>query len=1113
MAAAAMQRLRASIDPAYAATLHMAQAQDIATAAMKAGVTTEEEAIRTIDLLAARLTGVDAAGDMARATAGLQALRASIDPAYAASLQLAQAQDVVRAAVAAGIATEAQAAAVLDQFAAKQRDLADTSGPDAAAAAMDRLRASVDPAHAASLQLAQGQEVARAAIAAGVVTEEEAIRTLTRLTDRLNGVDAAGDMARATAGLQALRASIDPAYAAGLRLAQAQDVVANAVRMGAASEADGAQVLQKFKTSLDAAEGASQRFAGAQGQMMRGASANAALTGNVAAQFNDIGVMLAAGQNPLQLALQQGTQLSQVLNQVGGGARGALGALRAGFVGMLNPVSLLTIGIIAGGAALIQWGMQAFGAGEKAKSLEDAVKDLDTAMADFKTRSSASLEDLKAKYGEVTPEVIRLNDEMSKLAGVQAIIAATEAMRSLKAETEGSWFAAFNDKAFTDQFQVGEWLKPEIFGEQADGQFGNVDPIIDKYIAAVDKASSAVGWDAQIASVQEIERIIIEAAGGIDNMSLKQAEMLVKVQGTETALRQMKAAQEGSTDATTKSNAAMQALLDKALAEVALRRAIAKYGQDSIQVASMRVDAERQAMLATVAASEAAQSLKDQFIAAWEAAHKIEAVTLADGIRPVVRVAGALKDELKDAWDAARGISGADMAGNISAALGPAAALAAKLWEAATAAARAANQTAANEQVKRIPGGVDALANGDLNWSGGNWTRPVPIKPEKGGGGGGGRTAPKTIADFAGEAKKAMAELDLAIATIAEKVKAGLMSTAEAEDAVASAKGRAANELAGLVAQIDRLAPAGSTAANDIRTHMKGLAADLKSTGADLAATLSEGFKSPFKDFLTGAKTAHEAMDALGDFVIDKFAEMAAQKAVTGFIEPLFNSIFAGAGNWFGGGATVAAHAKGGVPDAAPGATTTAAPLAAWRDRVVERPTLFPMRAGVGLMGEAGAEAILPLGGGGVLAMMAGRETRLPLARGPDGRLGVQVPDWDGGASARPPVAFAKGGILSGGGGVVGAADGWTSGNGFSADPRRGADTNPSPAPAPVVNVNVTTPEGQTARVNQRMQGGELNIEIMIEQVEGRMAGNMRAGRGPLTGAIADAFGLPRATR
>ncbi|MDK2759398.1 MAG: hypothetical protein KYX66_21985, partial [Blastomonas fulva] len=40
---------------------------------------------------------------------------------------------------------------------------------------------------------------------------------------------------------------------------------------------------------------------------------------------------------------------------------------------------------------------------------------------------------------------------------------------------------------------------------------------------------------------------------------------------------------------------------------------------------------------------------------------------------------------------------------------------------------------------------------------------------------------------------------------------------------------------------------------------------------------------------------------------------------------------------------------------------------------IVGSPTAFPMRGGTGLMGEAGPEAIMP------------------LARGPDGRLGVQA--------------------------------------------------------------------------------------------------------------------------
>lgn len=76
-------------------------------------------------------------------------------------------------------------------------------------------------------------------------------------------------------------------------------------------------------------------------------------TANLAAQFNDIGVTAAMMQSPLQIALQQGTQISQVFG--GMGAAGAVKALGAAFVSIISPISLLTIGVVAGVAAFIQY--------------------------------------------------------------------------------------------------------------------------------------------------------------------------------------------------------------------------------------------------------------------------------------------------------------------------------------------------------------------------------------------------------------------------------------------------------------------------------------------------------------------------------------------------------------------------------------------------------------------------------------------------------------------------------------------------------------------------------------------------------------------------------------
>jgi hypothetical protein len=76
-------------------------------------------------------------------------------------------------------------------------------------------------------------------------------------------------------------------------------------------------------------------------------------TANLSAQLNDIGVQLAGGQSPFLIALQQGTQINQVLGQ--GGARAAVGALAGAFTSLINPVSLATIAIITLGGAAVQY--------------------------------------------------------------------------------------------------------------------------------------------------------------------------------------------------------------------------------------------------------------------------------------------------------------------------------------------------------------------------------------------------------------------------------------------------------------------------------------------------------------------------------------------------------------------------------------------------------------------------------------------------------------------------------------------------------------------------------------------------------------------------------------
>lgn len=78
-------------------------------------------------------------------------------------------------------------------------------------------------------------------------------------------------------------------------------------------------------------------------------------TANIAAQFQDIGITAAMGMNPMLVALQQGTQLSAVLNTM----EKPLEGLAQAFKSVINPVSLVSIaltGLVVAGIQMVDWG-------------------------------------------------------------------------------------------------------------------------------------------------------------------------------------------------------------------------------------------------------------------------------------------------------------------------------------------------------------------------------------------------------------------------------------------------------------------------------------------------------------------------------------------------------------------------------------------------------------------------------------------------------------------------------------------------------------------------------------------------------------------------------------
>lgn len=122
--------------------------------------------------------------------------------------------------------------------------------------------------------------------------------------------------------------------------------VAVAITAKNESRAGFQQVVDDARRASGAVKASGASMAGS----FRAANSN---VGNLAAQFNDIGVQLAGGQSPFLIAMQQGSQITQAIGPMG--ATGAVKALGSAFLSLISPINLITIGVIALGGTLIQW--------------------------------------------------------------------------------------------------------------------------------------------------------------------------------------------------------------------------------------------------------------------------------------------------------------------------------------------------------------------------------------------------------------------------------------------------------------------------------------------------------------------------------------------------------------------------------------------------------------------------------------------------------------------------------------------------------------------------------------------------------------------------------------
>lgn len=1054
--------------------------------------------------------------------------------------------------------------------------------------------------------------------------------------------------------METLRAMVDPAYAAMLRMrdvaaeyATQRALVTAAQKAGELSDAEAARTLDLLAAKFQTASAAAEAYALDRRAALTHVGQSNMVTGNIVAQLNDIGVMMAAGQNPLVLAIQQGTQLNQVWARMGATGTSAFKAIGASLLAMLSPMNLATIAAIAGGAALVQWVMGAEDAGKEAKALKKPIDALELATRNYEDAARAADEplsklveryrdmadkmrsvliakrelaaqeaadaakevakesgatlglapqsvldvvDARAQWAPYFAELDRLQAEMmaTGMRAAEARQAAVDTMLErdptvrIDLALQGS--AAFEQKldnivqkmgvtrGQAEQLAVAtaRWMKaaadedPKAMVETGDALrkvleqvFGSITKADDVTKGFVSKLVDSTEMAARLASTGDrvaasyggaadriermgdaLKRVADLRKSSIDDLAMSKLER--QFSGDDLRLAEGRAATEFDAArgkvplpdgaaaqiererqayieravAIEKNRQAVEALNDAQAAgatdgtmlaqlqeEAQLRALILKYGEDSVVVAMAHVAAEREVFAAQVEGWTEAKAISEDTARA-----------------------------LMEAWDAAEGLASVDIAGQIAKALGPASALseylrqAAGWWGSVQGVLQRASEsggwigsivsgmglgaTAQAPMVSPAPKGRPGDWGADMDGNG----MPDAAQVTRSGGRGGGGAKGDTLASVQAEAKKIMAELDRDIAAIQEKLRAGLIDQGGATEAIAGAKTQAANKLAEIIPQLAAFGDSGAAAVDEWRKALAGLSTDLGDIGGDLKDTLTEGFGEAFASFIKGSASAQDAMDAFADKVISRLADIAAEQAVTGLLEPLFNSLFSGfslslsaKGNVFSAGAVVP-FAEGGVPGGRLVEVTRQVqalnhmpPLATYANRVVDRPTLFPMPDGVGLMAEAGTEAIMPVGDGGVLAKVGGRETRLPLIRGVGGRLGVEVPDLAANA-LRNITAYAKGGVPGG------APEGSSGAAGFDGPV----------VVSPAVNVAVhveNVPAGHTARVEESGEGNDRVLRVILDQVGAGLAAEWAQGRGPFAQVMKHQYGLGRMPR
>lgn len=651
-------------------------------------------------------------------------------------------------------------------------------------------------------------------------------------------------------------------------------------------------------------------------------------------QVGDFLVQVQSGTNWMVAFGQQATQLVGILPMMSkqlGMSVGALVGLSAG-LGIAIPL------VTAVGAYFMRTGGDAKSMADRLKDLESAVKNYSDALEAAQNPTQA----IQKEFG-VTSDLLRsLVRDFEELAKIRV----AEEIGGSIAKLREDHLQGFE----SDIENIKDLLGMEGWFDAASGEVAQFDSLL------LTMESSSASLETKLKAALDLREILIENAGGLKNLDglalafyndlliiTQQMEVFRKQQeGSEDSLRtqvshqqQIATIQKDINDQRAEYREAVNQAENSLKQQIALNMKILQYGENSLAVERLKAEQAREAYR---------QELLNDGI---RGNHLTKLMELYD--RQV-----KLEGKVSDTADEAERFSTILEMADLSHLVDQSASLAANMADAAdNAAAALAART------------LDVANAANIQYAGRGTTssRPAFQMDDQG------RitTVSSILRDQESARKKAaegsskqspteQAEEYIQKLEREAEFKSTLVGLSDEQAAIETRREQLINQLNGYEEGLS------DTYSERIEQIIQAEAETRKLIEAEqqreqLMQTIEGHIENAFMSMVDGSKSVEDAFKSMLRNIIlaiyqQKVAEPAA-KALGGLFDTAIKAIFPSAnGNVFLNGSHVQAYASGGV---------------------VNRATMFPMRSGVGIMGEAGPEAIMP------------------LKRGKNGKLGVQM--------------------------------------------------------------------------------------------------------------------------